>query len=129
MDEAHKRGRGSSPSKPNDIEINATLDPQFTPDVLCLKFNQGGAGIRTTEDPSFFLSTMANIFPQMIDSTDAKGATTRGLFSILKPTVRDRSTEETTKNNAGRKCLQRARCTGFSCETSGYHCSSNTPRW
>jgi hypothetical protein len=70
----------------NVIEIHATLDPQFTPDVLRLKFNQEGAGIRTSKDQSFFLNTMANMGPQMIDSTDKKGATKRGLFNILKPT-------------------------------------------
>jgi hypothetical protein len=41
VDEAHKCGLGLSQSKPNDNEIHATLDPQFTPHVLRLKFNQG----------------------------------------------------------------------------------------
>jgi hypothetical protein len=86
MDEAHKCGFGFSKSKPNYIEIHTSLDPQFTPDVLRLNFKQGGAGIRTTKDQSFFLNTKANIGPQTIDSTDAKGATKRGLFNILKPT-------------------------------------------
>jgi hypothetical protein len=67
MDEAHKYGFGFSPSNPNNNnEIHATLDPQFTTDVLRLKFSQGGVGILTTKDQSFFLNTMANIGPQLI---------------------------------------------------------------
>jgi hypothetical protein len=51
MDEAQKCGLGFSPSNPNNNnEIHATLDPQFTTDVLRLKFNQGGIGIRTRKD-------------------------------------------------------------------------------
>jgi hypothetical protein len=40
---------------------------------------------------------MANIGPQMIYSTDAKGATTRGLFNILKQTFGGRSFDESNK--------------------------------
>jgi hypothetical protein len=51
MDEAHKCGLGFRPSNSNNNnEIHATLDPQFTTDVLRLKFNQGEIGIRTTKD-------------------------------------------------------------------------------
>jgi hypothetical protein len=65
MDEAHKCGLGFSPPNPkHNNEFHATLDPQFTTDVLRLKFNQGGVGIRTTKDQSVFLNTMANIGPQ-----------------------------------------------------------------
>jgi hypothetical protein len=48
-DEAHECGLGFSPSNPSkNNEIHATLVPQFTTDVLRLKFNQGGVGIRVT---------------------------------------------------------------------------------
>jgi hypothetical protein len=98
MDEAHKCGLGFSPSNPNsNNEIHATLDPQFTTDVLCLRFNRGGVGMRTIKDQSFFLNTMANIGPQMIDSTDANDATTRGLFSILKPPFGERFFDKSNK--------------------------------
>jgi hypothetical protein len=41
IDEAHKCGLGFNPSNPNNNkEIHATLDPQFTIDVLRLKFNR-----------------------------------------------------------------------------------------
>jgi hypothetical protein len=40
---------------------------------------------------------MANIGPQTIDSTDANGVTTRGLFNILKPTFEERSFDESNK--------------------------------
>jgi hypothetical protein len=102
---------------------------QFTPNVLRLKFNQGGAGIRTSKDQSFFLNTVTNFGPQMIDSTDAKGATKWALFNVLNPTFGERSFDESNKNNVGRNSLQTARGTGPLCETSGYHCSSNTPCW
>jgi hypothetical protein len=74
-------------------------------------------------------NTMANIGPQMIDSTDANGATTRELFNILKQTFEERSLTKATKKNVGRNYLQTARGTGLPYEISGYHCSSNTPRW
>jgi hypothetical protein len=62
-----------------------------------MKFNQRGAGIQTSKDQSFFLNIMANIGLQMIDSTDAKGATKRGLFNILKPTFGERFFDESNK--------------------------------
>jgi hypothetical protein len=40
---------------------------------------------------------MANIGPQMIDSTDANSATTRGHFNKLKPTFGERSFDESNK--------------------------------
>jgi hypothetical protein len=40
---------------------------------------------------------MANFGPQMIDSTDANGATTRGLFNIFKPIFGERSFDESNK--------------------------------
>jgi hypothetical protein len=40
---------------------------------------------------------MVNIGPQMIDSTDANGTTTRGLFYILKPTFEEGSFDESNK--------------------------------
>jgi hypothetical protein len=40
---------------------------------------------------------MANIGSQMIDSTDGNGATTRGLFNILKPTFEERSFDESNE--------------------------------
>jgi hypothetical protein len=98
MDEAHECGLRFSPSNPNNYnEIHATLHPQYTTDILRLNFNQGGVGIRTTKDQSFFLITMANIGPQMVDSTDANGATTRGLFNVLKPTFGEKSFDESNK--------------------------------
>jgi hypothetical protein len=130
MDEAQKFGLGFSPSNPsNNNEIHATLDPQFTTDVHRLKFNQGGAGIRTTKNQSFFLNTMANIGPQMIDSTDAKCATTRGLFNILKPTFGERPFDESNKEQHGRNSSQTARGTGLLTEKSskGAHQASLKP--
>jgi hypothetical protein len=55
-----------------------------------------------------------------------KGTTKRGLFNILKPR---NHMMKATKNNAGCTSLQTARGTGLPYEASGYHCSSNTPRW
>jgi hypothetical protein len=49
---------------------------------------------RCTDTINFFLNTMANIGPQMIDSTDENGATTRGPFNVFKPTFGERSFDE-----------------------------------
>jgi hypothetical protein len=65
MNEAHECGLAISPEKTNDIPIHDNLDPQFTPDVLRLKFCPRGAGIRTSKDPTLFLNSMANIGPQI----------------------------------------------------------------
>jgi hypothetical protein len=80
MDKAHKCGLGFGPEKPNDIEIHATLDPLFMPDVL-----RPSLSSKTKVDLAFghqrinhsFLTQMANIGPQMINSKDTKGETTR----------------------------------------------------
>jgi hypothetical protein len=70
---------------------------------------------------------MAIIDPQMIDFTDANGATTRGHFNILKPTFGERSFDESNKEQRWTQFFA-VNGTGLPYETSGCHCSSNTPR-
>jgi hypothetical protein len=78
---------------------NENLNPHFILDVLRLKCCQRRAGIRTSKGQSFFRRNMANIGPQMIDSTHAKADTTRGLFNMLKLTFGEGYLNESNKEH------------------------------
>jgi hypothetical protein len=55
---------------------------------------------------------MANISPRIIDSTEANGATTRGLYNILKPTFGERSFDESDKEQRVTQFFANSACYG-----------------